>query len=356
MSADISSADRQRLRALFGLRRPELAEQALRRLLQQHPQSVWLHGMLAWAHYQQDQWPAAREAAATAVALNPEYSYAHYLLGLVALAEGRLGLAAVSLTEARRLDPLAANYQTAQGMLYYAQQRYGEALDALAEALALNPTATDAWRFRHAALVGLERYAEAEQTARQWLRLEPQHHLAQQAAGQAALRRKDYAAARQHLAEALRLQPDWPGAKRDLAQALKGRFRLWRWLDAGYEHMQRLYERGRRGNVLAWVAVLAGSVVVAYLCVPLLLLHLGVYLRWRLDPQVRHLLQSSKRRRWLKKTAGTQRGTWIWVLTLSSLLGGLICLPFNDTWGYRLLGLGLVVGIIAERFTDKSAD
>ncbi|WP_400192116.1 tetratricopeptide repeat protein [Hymenobacter sp. B81] len=354
MSGVISGGELHRLEMLFDVRRLDLAEEVVTRLLIQHPQSAQLHRLLGRALYHQGKLPAAGQAVRTAIQLDPQHGYGFFLQGLIQADGGQATAAESSFREAIRLSPRAAGYWVALGYSCHAQQRPTEALDALNQALALAPANPEAWRYRYAVLVSLADYPAADQALRHWLRLSPTDARAQLAAGQTALRHHDYSAARQHLTEALRLEPGLQAAKPGLATALKRRFALQRWFDAGKQRMDALYLRGTEGHLGALLLVVVLSIVLAYLCVPLLLAYLGLYLRWRLDPQVRRLLSKQPRFSLNQCLLGTRRELMLALLLIALLGVSLVGMLLDHSWAYPLAA-GLLLAVFAAAWVAARA-
>jgi tetratricopeptide (TPR) repeat protein len=156
----------------------------------------------------------------------PGNAEAHFVLGMLALREGRFEAALESIAGAIKLDPTNADYPLAQGTAYARLGRVDDAEAAFRRALELRPGTVEAFNELGNLLVGRGRLDDAADAFRQSAALrpglfEPCHNLGTILAQQGRL--DDAAAA---FEQALRAAPDHPGAARSLASVQGRRGRL----------------------------------------------------------------------------------------------------------------------------------
>ncbi|GAA4372552.1 tetratricopeptide repeat protein [Hymenobacter koreensis] len=335
--------DLSRLQALFQTNRPDVAEQAVRQVLQQLPQDARLYALLALALHRQQQYAPASEAVRTSLALAPHYGYGHYIQAVILLAQGQAQAAVTSINESLRLTPMAAHALSLRALIHYELKQYAAGLADARAALAIDPLNGEALRWCVACLRRLNRFAEAKEAAQQWLQIEPNNAEAQLAVGHAALHFHEPTEAERHLVEAVRLNPTDQVARQQLSRAYQNRYlglRLYRAYDAHYNQINTRVQRGQ----VWWFGLLLLEVILVGMLSPLILLWIGVdYLRWRLSPTVRRLRQ-------LDAVAARQRRrSWALGLAFSavllSLVGAAVWVCSHFGWSLSWLGPGLVAGL-----------
>ncbi|MBV8538877.1 MAG: tetratricopeptide repeat protein [Alphaproteobacteria bacterium] len=183
----------------------------------------------ALGHYQSGDVTAAEALVREALAQDPDRPAAHHFLGVLALGDGRLDLAIVSIGRAIQLRPNEAQCHSNLGNAFLAAGRLAEAEASYREALRLAPEAAQVHYNLGALLAQRGHHEDAAASFRTALNLQPDFPEARTSlattlciAGDAliGLARFDEAAAA--CTEALQLQPDFAEAHATLANALFG--------------------------------------------------------------------------------------------------------------------------------------
>jgi tetratricopeptide (TPR) repeat protein len=166
-----------RIGALIDLGRYEQADQRLRSLLANNPDSaqgwIWLASVSRQLHRGSD----SVDAAQRAVAIAPESSSSHIALAEAFVAVRRRREAVSAARKAVRLAPnsAATHYTLADVLRGGGHRSRLEALDAAQRALALNPHDADCHNLVGLCLGGVERKYEASLSFKEGLRINPHH-------------------------------------------------------------------------------------------------------------------------------------------------------------------------------------
>ena len=193
----------QTARSLFRIKDNDAGFRLLNEIVRDEPKAVEAWMLLAEMNLNQRQYEPAATAALAATKLRPEDTHAHYALGRVHKAMGKLDNAAESYRRAIDLDPRNVNALTSLAILFRSQGRVDEAIELYLGVLALDPNHVEAThnlanalaardagnlavdragqagassRLRHSAveLVKLGKFADALRALKQALRIEPQ--------------------------------------------------------------------------------------------------------------------------------------------------------------------------------------
>lgn len=111
-------------------------------------------------------WSDAEKEFRRAIALNPNYAFAHQAYGHLLNGRGQFAAAIVEMRRALELDPLSPHWQTALGNTLYRAGRYDEALRYLREA----PDGDADWEDRHWRIAATyEREGRLKEAMGEWL-------------------------------------------------------------------------------------------------------------------------------------------------------------------------------------------
>ena len=257
----------ERALVLLQQRRPELAEQELRRALAAEPEEPAAHALLALCLAQQDESTAALREAEAAVGLAPNLAFAHHARAAVLAQAGKLRQALPSAREAVRLDPQNADLLALVARLCLLLGRREEGWAAVEAGLQIDPQHVALLTLRAGFLLLEGRLDEAERAIDRALALDPEDPDTQASRGWLALRRGDPGRAREHLREALRLDPHSNWARQGLAEAIKAQHGAYAVLVRAFLWLA-LANRGTRlavaiGGLVGFVAAAAGLGAVA---------------------------------------------------------------------------------------------
>src|SRR4029079_1814539 len=100
----------QRAWQLYRWHRYPLAREEAHKFLARCPENAEAHALIALTHGAEKHKKDAKAAAAEAIRLAPDWSYSHYVKGLVHYQFDEYGEAKVALKEALRIDPADADY------------------------------------------------------------------------------------------------------------------------------------------------------------------------------------------------------------------------------------------------------
>lgn len=164
------------------------------------------HAMQAWDNGNRAE---ARRLARQIIEARPDFGGAHYLLGLIALAQGQAKRAAEHLTQAVAADPNQSVPRLALGRALEAQDNVNSAILHYRAILGREPGHAEA-NARLADLLGrLERKDEALDHARRAVTADPRHAEALCTLGTLLHRQGQNAEAAAMLERSLQLRPDW---------------------------------------------------------------------------------------------------------------------------------------------------
>ncbi len=248
------------------------AVDSLKRVLGGDPENARAFALLALCRLNQERIDDASRAIATALTLDAEQSFHHWVDGLVAMARTDWTNAERAFRAAIDLDAGDPEGYFGLALLWKARMKPKRALDWLDQALKIDSEHLDSLAL--AADIALDRndLARAYETAERALRINPQHLGACLVMGEVLCRQGDTEAALDHAVLALTQSPDHDGALELLALIRARRnplFALW-W--RGEQAIKRL------GPAFRVIAVL--SIVMLYASLDWLFVGLGL-LSWK---------------------------------------------------------------------------
>ncbi|MBX9788514.1 MAG: tetratricopeptide repeat protein [Pirellulales bacterium] len=240
----------QRGAILLQQHRHDLAEQEFRQALVDDPHSELAHAMLALCLRQLDRSAEGVEEARAAIGLDPELALGHFALALNLLDQKQRPAALAASREAVRLDPHDADHHSVEALVHLSGDNYQESLAAAERGLACDPKHTRCQNLRALALRQLGRADEALAASEEVLAESPENSLAHTVRAWAFLEQGNVPQALVHFSEALRLDPNDEFARQGMIEALKSRYRVYRWFFAFRLWMARL------GSRLQWVFII----------------------------------------------------------------------------------------------------
>ncbi|MCR9246645.1 MAG: tetratricopeptide repeat protein [bacterium] len=253
----------QRAILLYQQHRWDLAVAEFRRFLTGDPENAQAHAFLAFALVQLDDLDAALESARQAVKLAPDEELSYAALATAHAQREEFDDALTAIQTAIRIDPDDASLRGREAQIHLHCERWQQALDAANAGLALEPHDSDCLNLRSVALTRLGRGDEATDTLDASLARDPDNPYTHQSRGYALLQQRDIDGALHHFQEALRRDPTLDGARAGLAEAIKARNPVYRWVLAWYLWLGR-FPPARRIQILvgAWVgALLIGRIL-----------------------------------------------------------------------------------------------
>ena len=153
-----------------------------------------------------DQVEEAHRVAKEAIAADPDFAFAHFILEYIELRRNRRRAARGAFLEAVRLEPAAEHFH-ALAELYGLLDEHQLCLEATSSALDLDPTHLPSLLLRGPTTHSLGRYDEANELFALALEQDPEAPEAQQAMGQLHLSTGNAHAALHMLTEARRIDP-----------------------------------------------------------------------------------------------------------------------------------------------------
>jgi serine/threonine protein kinase/Flp pilus assembly protein TadD len=102
-------------------------------LAEAHTSLAWIKAIFEW------DWSGAENEFQRAIALNPNYAFAHYRYGTALLHMGRIEQATAEIKRALELDPLSLPINRALGATYYDARQYNQAIEQERKTLELDP-------------------------------------------------------------------------------------------------------------------------------------------------------------------------------------------------------------------------
>ena len=117
-----------------------LAKNAAETALELDPDLAEAHVSRAYVRFIYDRdWEAAFEGLRRGIELRPSYATAHHWSGFFEAARGKFDAARAAIAEALRLDPLSLPIRSDLGLVNYFARDYDRAVETLAETLELDP-------------------------------------------------------------------------------------------------------------------------------------------------------------------------------------------------------------------------
>lgn len=240
----------QRAVLLFGQQRWELAEQACREILLEHPEDADALRLLALCLCEREQYDEATRAARQAVALAPDDAASHHALAVVMFQRRHYAEAGHSVGESLRLNPERPHAWALLAQVNLCQERWKEALEAAERGLQFDPENADCLNLKAMCLNKLGRPALASETLRGALSREPDNALTHANLGWTHLERGAYREALDSFREALRIDPTMEHARRGILEAIKARNPVYRLALRYVLWMGRLQEGARWGVIV----------------------------------------------------------------------------------------------------------
>jgi tetratricopeptide (TPR) repeat protein len=280
----------ERIQWLLDQQRYALALEQLHQWLSESPEKPIIHAFLALCHSELQQAEPALHHAQTAVALGPDLSYSHYILGVVQQDKGQWKAAHESFLQALQLDPEDPDYHTRLGLLFWQQGQWSPALRSAETALRYAPDHIDALNLRSMSLVRLGATDQAVDNMNTALGHDPENPRVHTNRGWSLLYANDHAKALDAFREALRLDPGMAWAQEGMLEALKARYRLYRAFQRYRFWASRYGARQQLWVMILWVIALRALFAYTGTSWPALTLGvMGVYfglvlMTWLIDP------------------------------------------------------------------------
>tara|TARA_R110002049_G_scaffold4601_5_gene32324 strand:+ start:455886 stop:457121 length:1236 start_codon:yes stop_codon:yes gene_type:complete len=290
-----------------------MAEQEIRRVLADQPDLAAAHAMLgACIVSTQTRLDEATKEAETAVHLEPDNPYNHFVLSFALAARNRFDESLAAIRESIRLDPYDADYFGQQARVCLSMRNWQQALDSAEAGLAIDPEDTHCNNVRSIALERLGRSDDAIESAARNLQNDPDDSYSHSAYGWVLLNAGRHGEAQTAFRESLRLDANNDAAREGMIHAINSRSIVFRFVRSFHVALSRLSTKYQFAIILgAWLMIQAlqelGNLIP--LLVPLIPLLLMAYmafavLTWtsnavfntflRFHPFGRHLLNPTQ--------------------------------------------------------------
>lgn len=217
-----------RARALFNSGRYASARDEASTAVAEDPDEVEAYALLALSFSKLKDHRNALDTARKAVAVDPDWSYPQYILGVVALNAGKLADAQRAAVAALNLDSGQAHHYALLARIRFNQTQWKDCLALCDEGLRIDPDDEDCLTVRGLVLPKLGRNADAIDTLKRTIAQDPDDSHSHAAQGWAMLHAKRYDEALTHFKEALRINPTSEYAREGLLQSLRARHRVYR--------------------------------------------------------------------------------------------------------------------------------
>ena len=246
----------EKIHLLISHKRFENAVSQLREALAAEPESGRLHGLLAFCLGELKRLDEAIEAAGRAIACDPSDAYPHYVMSRLFLEVDETVRAQDAIQEALRLDPEDADYHGLHGAILLERRHWQEALAAARRGLALEADNAFCFNIQSMALRQLNRGDEAGRTLKDALSVEPDNPTTLANLGWQHLDQRQYEQAKAMFLEALRIDPQLAWARQGLAEILKAKNPLYRFLLRYFIWISKMEDKK------VWVVLIGGYVLV----------------------------------------------------------------------------------------------
>jgi superkiller protein 3 len=214
---------------------------AYKKAIEINPQYTNAHYYLGIAYYYgKKMYDEAITAYKKAIEINPQYTNAHYYLGIAYRKKGMNDEAIGAYEKAIELSPQYTEAHNELGIAYYSKKMYDEAITAYQKAIELNPQYTSAYSNLGLAYRSKEMYDKAIAAYKKAIEINPEYTLAHNGLGLAYYNKGMYDAAIAAYQKAIETNANYSGAHNNLAKAYyeKGEYGL------AAEHRDRAVELG----------------------------------------------------------------------------------------------------------------
>lgn len=220
----------QRAALLLEQGRTADAEAAVRKALEQEPQSAEALALLTRCLFAKRDFDLGLQTIVQAIANNPYNSFYFYLLGYAHYRKDNFEAAIKNLNKAIEISPYAAEYFGLLAYIFIEQKKWQAALEKADVGLAADAENITCLNARSIALNKLNRTAEAIETMQGALAQDPDNEATHTTIGWNLVEKGKHREAVTHFREALRLDPNQAAAKAGLKEALKSKLAIYRWL------------------------------------------------------------------------------------------------------------------------------
>ncbi|MGE3182466.1 MAG: tetratricopeptide repeat protein [Phycisphaerae bacterium] len=291
-----------RAQVLLEQSRYELAEKQIREGLSQSPNEAYGHSLLALCEIALKKPKDALTSAQTAIGIEPDWAFAHYVLSRVHSDADRYDLAELAIREAIRLDPDDADYRYQLAAIYIHRSKWQDAVRAADEGLAIEPDHDGCENLRALALVKLGRRDEAGAGLDRALQRDPENALSHANMGWKHLHANRPKDALASFGEALRIDPTLEYARAGIIESLRARNLIYRGMLAYFLWMSRFSGRAQFGIIVgAWLlmrllrTLAKSNPKLEPFVFPIIILYgVFVFLSWAAKPLFDLMLRASK--------------------------------------------------------------
>ncbi len=227
--SELSHKDLEQAEYFVDIKRYEKALPLLKKYIQNNFEDPYAFALLGLCHINLGHdLQIAESVLEQALALAPNYGYAHYLRGYALMQQEKLKKAEAAFLEAIRLDPEAAGYRASLAQLYHNRNQHKKAWQLVREGLALDPNHGQLLRIK--ASLEFEELKEGEgmESLKKGLRENPHHTELLVVMGYKELDEKRYKDAEETFLQVLRQDPDYEEARQGLFEARKAKNWLFR--------------------------------------------------------------------------------------------------------------------------------
>jgi tetratricopeptide (TPR) repeat protein len=254
--------------ALFRLRRYREGLNAFTEDLSEEPGNASALAMRAGCLLNLGRIRSADAEIKSALHIDPNLAYAHFVLSLIRAEQFRWRQAETSVREAIRLSPQPAYFQHL-GEICFRKSRYAECLGVLDQGLSLDPRDAPSLLLRSRCLNELGRFKEAKECLYLILQKDAENSSAHLALGKLKLQIGNAVDARDHLLEARRLNP----VSRHDRSALAATYAYFVWPLRDLERFRNLFDAwsaSGRWLLLAAICTFLVSIAVCLQSFPLI--------------------------------------------------------------------------------------
>jgi tetratricopeptide (TPR) repeat protein len=245
----------ERARLLLAQSRYDLAAAELHLALADAPSDPVVFALFAECLTGQKKYAEAAEMAEKAIVAAPDLPIGHFALGLVQFRRHRYPEAEVAADEAIALDPTNPDYHALKAAIRSEREDWTGALIAADRGLEQDPEHTWCSNVRAWALIKLKKGPQAGATLDAALARDPEDAFTHANRGWGYLHDGDPKQAAVHFRESLRLDPELELARIGMIEALKARYRLYRWVLGYFLWMSRFSPQTRWMIVVGVVVI-----------------------------------------------------------------------------------------------------
>lgn len=319
----------------------EEAQKVLADLLSHNPNDVHVLALMTEVNIHQKSFKEAERLINSAIGIDPGMDYLFFIKAKVMLNLEKYDDAELCLEQAVALHPGDGDYYALWSSVKLARKQFQKALDLANKSLELDGENLLGLNIRSTALLKLNRKEESLLTIEGALREDPNNSYTHANYGWHLLEKGNSAKALEHFREALRHDPNYSYAQIGMAEALKGRFFIYRMFLKYSFWMSKLTAKYQWGFIIGFYLAFRGIRMVSnqyeglqpYLNPLLIILAVIAFSTWVLNPISNLFLRLNRYGKYLLNKNEQMSSNFVGLSALLFVVGlGTYFINGRDVW------------------------